>query len=325
MYRNGNPWALVLAAGDGSRLRDFTQTASGLTVPKQFCSLRGGPSLLQEALHRALAVAPIERLCTVVAAQHLTWWADSLRTLPTANVIVQSENRGTANGILLPLLHILERDPDASLVIVPSDHHVRDERTLARALRYAAEQLTWRLEEILILGIEPEEADPELGYIEPGESDGRGSRHVRRFVEKPNSLLAGDLIERGALWNAFIVAARAQALLAIYRRRCPEVVREMYAAIERDRQDRKAAATQSLYECLPSLDFSRHLLEQETSSLRVLPVPQCGWSDLGTPARLARVLRRLPREEAPKDATVFTPVAYLNLAAQHQRLCAAGY
>src|SRR4030095_2964760 len=99
-------WALVLAAGEGSRLRTLTTTHNGVAVPKQFCSLQGGPSLLQETLHRAEAIAPRKRVCTIVAAQHRRWFEGPLWSLPAQNVIVQPENRGTAIGLLLPILHI---------------------------------------------------------------------------------------------------------------------------------------------------------------------------------------------------------------------------
>src|SRR5689334_15770955 len=98
-------WGLVLAAGEGSRLRSLTTTTDGQAVPKQFCSLRGGPSLLHEALQRAEKIAPRERICTIVAQQHQHWWNEPLAMLDPLNVIAQPENRGTANGILLPLLH----------------------------------------------------------------------------------------------------------------------------------------------------------------------------------------------------------------------------
>ena len=93
---NTNTWALVLAAGEGSRLRSLTTMRSGVAVPKQFCSLQGGPSLLQEALQRAEAVAPRARICTIVAEQHRRWWEGPLWSLPAQNVIVQPDNRGTA-------------------------------------------------------------------------------------------------------------------------------------------------------------------------------------------------------------------------------------
>jgi mannose-1-phosphate guanylyltransferase len=123
-------WTLVLAAGDGSRLRPLTTTPDGISVPKQFCSLRGGPALMQEALSRAEAVAPRERICTIVAEQHRRWWERPLGALSKHNVIVQPANRGTAVGLILGILHIAARDSRAQIVVLPSDHYVRDEAAL---------------------------------------------------------------------------------------------------------------------------------------------------------------------------------------------------
>ncbi|HYM34488.1 MAG TPA: sugar phosphate nucleotidyltransferase, partial [Steroidobacteraceae bacterium] len=201
MKKYGNTWALVLAGGEGNRLRSLTTTSQGTAIPKQFCSLRGGPSLLQEALQRAQVIAPREHICAVVAAQHRRWWESPLSSLPASNVFVQPDNRGTANGILLPLVHILERDAEARIVLIPSDHYVREEHVLAQSLRTAIDRLESRCCEVLLLGLEPDDADTELGYIVPGTSAGRGAFQVAQFVEKPNDVFARQLVALGAFWN----------------------------------------------------------------------------------------------------------------------------
>lgn len=310
-------WALVLAAGEGSRLRSLT-TTNGVAVPKQFCSLQGGPSLLQEALHRAEAVAPRSRICTIVAEQHRRWWQGPLWSLPAQNIIVQPENRGTAAGLLLPLLHIEARDPKARVVVLPSDHYVRDEATLARSLRQVTTKIASDRNEIFLLGIGPDEADPELGYILPGTGDGANGFRVTQFIEKPPMTLARSLIERGGLWNAFILAASARAFIQLFEQRYPGIVADLRAAVRHDSVDPQIPlVTTHVYDRLPELDFSRHVLEGAEHSLRVLPVPACGWSDLGTPKRVAEALRRLDNEER---STSLDPTAYLSLAAQHARL-----
>ena len=138
MKHHIDTWALVLAAGEGSRLHSLTRDERGVAVPKQFCSLQGGPCLLQEALQRAASVAALSHICSVVAEQHRQWWGPLLSYLPEQNVISQPQNRGTAFGILLPLLRILERDPDATVVLLPADHYLSDEKIMAGALRRAA-------------------------------------------------------------------------------------------------------------------------------------------------------------------------------------------
>jgi mannose-1-phosphate guanylyltransferase len=310
-------WALVLAAGEGSRLRALT-THRGVAVPKQFCSLAGGPSLLEEAMARAEAIVPRQRVCTIVAEQHRAWWEPTLRFMSRRNVIVQPQNRGTAIGLLLPLLHIAQRDPHARVVILPSDHYVRDEPVLARALRRAANRLTSDAGNLWLLGISPDEADPELGYIVPGDRDDSGALRVAQFVEKPPVTLARLMIERGALWNAFILAGSVAKILALFEQCYSGLLREMRRAVQLDltSPDQPVAAT-DLYPRLPELDFSRHVLEGSEATLRVLPVPACGWSDLGTPRRVSEALRRLAVTGAAKRDTASR---YLNLAAQQERL-----
>ena len=131
--------------------------------------------------------------------------------------------------------------------------------------------------------------------------------------------LARSLIERGGMWNAFILAAPVRAFIRLFELRYPDIVAEMRAVVGRDRTDPQIplAATE-LYGRLPELDFSRHVLEGAEQSLRVLPVPACGWSDLGTPKRVAEALRRLESDE--RSFSSLNPTAYLNLAAQHARL-----
>jgi len=301
----GRNWAIVLAAGDGARLRRLTTDGSGASIPKQFCSLRGGPSLLQDALSRAESLAPRRRICTVVASQHERWWRESLSSLPDANVLVQPENRGTALGILLALLHILERDDLARVLVLPSDHHVSNEPALAAAMAHAVVRVRKEPAAIVVLGMTPEEPDPELGYIVPALGAADRFASVSRFVEKPTSAEARALIARGALWNSFIVAAHAPSLLGMIARHDPALVERMRAAIKRSRA-REPAALASLYPSLPTVDFSRQILEGREPLLRVLRVPACGWTDLGTVERVGKSLRggapRAVLRRAPLEA-----------------------
>jgi len=291
--KKGHTWALVLAAGEGSRLQGLVRETYGLAIPKQFCSLFGGKSLLETALLRGAKLAHEEHVCTVVAEQHRHFWRPPLSTLGDDNIIVQPFNRGTANGVLYPLLRILQRDPEASVVLLPSDHHVEDEALFNDSIRQALLRLDEHPEHVHLLGIEPNSPDGELGYIVPGEDTGRSSLKVLQFVEKPSVDQARDLIKEGGLWNAFIVVAKARALLDLFNRRLPEIVIEMKAIVEYSlRSARSSSVLSQLYARLPTVDFSRHVLQGQEERLRVVPVPECGWSDLSTPKSLMAVLRR---------------------------------
>jgi mannose-1-phosphate guanylyltransferase len=320
----GRTWAIVLAGGEGRRLHSLTTTVLGIAVPKQFCSLRGGCSLLLDAVKRAEAVASRDHIVTDVSQDHQCWWKPVLSAVPDGNIVVQPANRGTANGILLPLLYIATRDPEACIVLLPSDHHVRDERALASALQSAVNALAARREQILLIGTPPEEADPDLGYIVPGAREG-AVWTVTRFVEKPDLRLAEDLVAGGALWNTFIVIARAAALLDLFTEKYPDIVTRMRSAIMKGPcSSGSSPATTALYQELHDIDFSRHILQGAEARLRVVRASRCGWNDLGTPKRLAKTLRSLPESCESFGDTTGIPSGFLNLAAQHARLQASG-
>ncbi|HYL17633.1 MAG TPA: sugar phosphate nucleotidyltransferase [Burkholderiales bacterium] len=320
-------WAVVLAAGDGTRLAALTTDADGRLIPKQFCSLNGDGTLLQAAIQRAGHIVVRERVCVIVAEQHRGYWQRMLWTLPSSNVIVQPRNCGTAIGILLCVLRILERDPLARIVFLPADHYVGEEKVLAGSLQAVATLLTSNPEGLMFLGVEPEEADPGFGYIVPGGKLADGTRSVQRFVEKPESTLARQLFVNGALWNTFIFAAQAPVLLRLLRARSPEVVRQMEVAMAYDADlGTQAMALRELYGRLPCIDFSGAIVSGAESELRVLTTPACGWNDLGTPERVARSLQRLTRERRERAASrerlpsfVAAP-AIINLATQHAQL-----
>ena len=304
-------WSIVLAGGEGRRLRALTTLRSGVTVPKQFCSLAGGPSLLAETLERAFGLGSRERTLVVVSEHHRRFWRDQLRALPSENVIVQPQGRGTAPGIYLPLLSIAARDPDAEIAVLPSDHHVGDEGAVRQAFASALDVAGRDAGAIVMLGITPDSPDTQYGWIVPSGKLVHGARRIELFVEKPARDVAQQLMSQGALWSSFWLAARAPALLDAFRSALPELVCALPAELPGGSSEiDRAEQLRACYAKLTPRDFSRDVLERVPANLRVVTVPPCGWSDLGTPDRIARVLNvvsttlgygspRAPRERAP--------------------------
>jgi mannose-1-phosphate guanylyltransferase len=286
-------WAVVLAGGQGRRIAHLTLNDAGISVPKQFCSLGHGSSLVHEALLRARAAAPLERTLLTVTQAHRAWWRDLRDLLSPENLLVQPEQRCTGVGILHSLLEIMRRDPDASLAVLPADHYFRDEGVIASGLR-AAMALTRKFpQQILLLAFEPEDFDPDLGYIVPTAAQRENLCEVSRFVEKPGLDDVLTLVDQGALCNSFMVAASGRALLDLFERHYPAVVTQLrnFVATPLEPAARREALAR-LFRDIPSIDFSKEIIASQISHLRVLRLPACGWSDLGTPARLDRVLRR---------------------------------
>lgn len=315
MHYGASTWAVVLAGGEGKRLQSITRNAHGIAVPKQYCSLLGGPCLVEAALQRAFEVAPAHRVAMVVAAQHRDWWEGLQTDLPPENLIVQPHNRGTAHGILLPLLEILARDQEARVVLLPADHFVDDEAVLATALRRAAILARGNDRAIYLLGIEPNAAETEYGYIVPrGTPLANNPSQVLEFVEKPSQARARELITQGALWNAFIMAASAWTFLRLFAGSFSSTIVALSQIAER-RVLLHGTAFDRLYEHLPTIDFSREVLPGHEEALQVLRVPPCGWNDLGTPHRIATTLQHL-RDDLNLLPVPLQKSIYLNFAEQ---------
>ena len=292
----GRIWAILLAAGDGTRIQGLTHDQSGAPVPKQFWSVDGQESMLRWAVKRAARTVSWDRIVTVVAAQHRRWWETELSDLPRANVVVQPENKGTGPGILLPLLHVLRQDPLARVVVLPSDHYVSDEALLREAIVRATAAAEEHRDRVVLLGMTPTGADVEYGWIVPVDAD-TPVRHVSLFVEKPDRARVRTLMSQGAVLNSLILVATGTALLQLYATSAPELSEEFATWV--DGGDDSWARLQGLYRDVPKCDFSRHVLEHSCDRLDVVGVGDCGWSDLGTPTRLNEY--RAATSPVPRD------------------------
>lgn len=298
------PWAVVLAGGGGHRVQGLTKSATGESVPKQFCSLSRRECLFELALERAFGIAGPQRACAVVAAQHRRWWSSPLLGMPLGNIFIQPENRGTGVGILFSLLHIEGRDKDATVVFLPADHNFRDENTLARSVKLASRFASANADRVYLLGTKPQFADPEMSYIVPTGWPAAGLSGVKELVERPYAGSAAALIAHGALWNMSIVAGSVRALLKLFPASFGYLVDEMRAAVGSPLLSyRSRLALGRLYADMPTLDFGRDVLASHPENLKLQQVPPCGWSDLGTPARLSATIQNVRRFLAQPEPT----------------------
>jgi mannose-1-phosphate guanylyltransferase len=279
------PWSVILAGGDGLRVSDLTRGHDGAPAPKQYCRLDGRPPMIRWALDRACRILPKRRALVVVNEGHRRFWEHDLADVAGPNLLVQPANRGTAVGVLLGLLAVQARaNPLAPIVFLPSDHYVADEDTLAGSIDRAVRGVVHEAAGILLLGMNPTECDQEYGWILP--DDGRDVAGVRRFVEKPPNGAARDLVRLGALVNSFVIVARAEAMLRLFNRMLPDLLRDFRAHVS----SHGFGSLDGLYRTILPHDLSREVLQRAPESLSVLRVPSCGWSDLGTPSRLLSFL-----------------------------------
>jgi mannose-1-phosphate guanylyltransferase len=280
-----NLWAIVLAAGRGTRLAAVTRTLCGRDLPKQFVALTSSRTLLQETMDRIAPLVPPERTIVVTSDTHYDLCVSQLRGYPGVEVVLQPADRGTGPGVLLPLAHVLARDPRARVAVFPSDHHVQRPAPFLNAIRIALQAAAGTPAGVALLGVPAERPATDLGWIVPGDRTAEGASRLQRFVEKPGAEAALTLLQAGALWNTMVVAGSAAALWHLARRHIPEPTRRFEKYLGCIHHPAAAVALADLYAEMPSADFSRSVL-QVSVGLSVVNVVDSGWFDCGTPERL---------------------------------------
>jgi len=288
-------WGVILAGGDGVRLRSMTRSIAGDDRPKQFCPLVSEETLLTETRRRAALAVPAHRTLVVVNRAHERFYTPLLADLRTSLVVAQPENRGTAPAILYALLVLATRQAGSDTVVFyPSDHFVSDDAAFSGQIEEAFAGTARRPDLVTLLGIAPDRAEPGYGWIEPGEpvAGAPSQRQVRRFWEKPAMADAERFRAQGWLWNSFVMVGRVSTLLALVRLTAPDLHRSFAEIAGTLGTLGETPALERLYCGLPSVDFSRQVLSARPDHLAVLPVRGVHWNDLGDPERVLATRRR---------------------------------
>ena len=297
---NPNVWAIVLAAGEGTRVRSFLQRTCGGSGLKQFSAIIDDRSMLRCTLDRVVHLIPPERVLVVVSSRHRAEAEKELADWPRQNIIYQPKNCDTAPGILLPLAHVTNRDPSATIVVFPSDHFIMDEVGFMDAVKKALAELKRNPTKMILLGMPPQKGEEtEYGYI-VGASRNNFTEAcpVAGFVEKPSLSSARELIQRGALWNTMVFAVENGVLWDMVQRTSPALYHAFRLHQMMLRGECAPHHLEHLYELIPSVNFSSGICEPLAAKLFVLPVPDVGWSDWGTASSILRTLKKLGRFDA---------------------------
>jgi mannose-1-phosphate guanylyltransferase len=297
-----NVWSIILAGGRGERLTTFVKRTLGHTRPKQFCTFVGTRSMLEHTLDRADEISAPQQKVTVLAERHYqAGWAQMVVDRP-GKVVVQPQERDTAAAVFVALTYVRAYDPDALLVICPSDHFIYPESQFCEEALNAVKAAQEINRLIVLLGVQPDRSETEYGWIEPGTvlgwSNGCDIREVTTFVEKPSREACETALANGCLWNTSIIATTAGRLWAAGWLCFPETMtlfKEYEPWIGSPWEKTKL---RELYEKLPSFNLSRDLLQRAVQHIAVMELNSVVWSDWGKAERIVETLRRIGRRPA---------------------------
>ena len=292
--RSENRWAVVLAGGDGSRLKSFTKRIVGYELPKQFCPIMGPKPLLEQTLERISGTVAPSRTVISLNREHQRFYCPILLKRPWL-LAQQPVNRGTAPAILHALMQIHDEAPSSVVGLFPSDHYVNDDYGFMRHVAEAFDAVEVSDETVVLLGVEAGGPEQGYGWIEPVDpfcSSDQRLFSVKRFVEKPDAELAETLWRRGALWNTFVLVGHVSALLRMFMIYLPRLYGHFNGLVPILDSVFEPSILTRLYAELPTLCFSKDVLQKCAANLAVLPVRGIEWCDLGEPARVMETIRQ---------------------------------
>ncbi len=266
---------VVLAGGSGSRLWPVSRTF----YPKQFLKLLGEQSFLQSTLLRAAGVTAA-RPILVCNEEHRFLVAEQCREVDVVwdQLILEPEGRNSAPAIALAAWQATSVNPDAILLVLPSDHLVSDEQAFAKAVETAAGGAASG--GLVTFGVTPDCPEPGYGYIEV-EDVGAGLQCVRQFVEKPDAGTAEKYVAAGNyLWNSGMFVLGAQQYLDELAQYAPDMAEATRTSVENATRDMDFLRPSDAFLDSPS-DSIDYAVMERTSRAQVVPV-SFGWNDIGS-------------------------------------------
>ena len=306
-------WAVVLAGGEGSRLKPLVRRLFGDERPKQYIPLLGSSSLLRQTLDRTERLVPAERTVVVTQYSHAQYVDRELSDGAAPHVLLQPENRGTGTAILFAAHMIRRRDPEATIAVFPSDHYIREEDIFLAHVAEVVHFVERHPERLVLLGARPTSPESEYGWVRPGAV--LGSNAIKFELkptaggEKTLTEIARDdpavsavlklrfsyaLMAAGWLWNTFAFVTNLPTLLAAGHEFLPDVDDRLSLIGAFSGSRHEGWAVRQAYSLMPTTDFSRAVLERCPTWLGVSQLPGLTWSDLGTPRSVVAIANSLP-------------------------------
>ena len=293
-------YCVILAGGKGRRLWPVSRQ----DMPKQFVDFFGtGRTQLQQTFDRFAKVMPKENIlvCTTKAYEPIV--KEQLPDLPERNMLIEPVNRNTAPSVAWANMRIKRKNPDANIVITPSDQLVQNEESFMRSLETGLGYVTEN-EVLLAIGVRPTRPEPGYGYIQMGDMSCKPEVYrVKSFTEKPERQFAKMFMESGEFyWNTGIFIVNSRYLTKSFEEIFPSVLRNLKFENPNYSYEEELQYVAENYPRYPNLSIDYAILEHSHHVFMM----KCnfGWADLGTWHAVYECMSRGENDNVIVDSTV---------------------
>lgn len=270
-------YCVIMCGGIGSRFWPYSRTDK----PKQFIDFFGtGRSLLQMTYDRIAPLVPSENILVVTNSRYASLVREHLPMLSDSQILLEPDRRNTAPCIAWATYHIAALDPEASIIVTPSDHLITRESVFDKCVIRGFEFIE-KNDALLTLGITPTRPETGYGYIQIGSEVEPGLLKVKTFTEKPDRELAQVFVDSGEFfWNAGIFMWRASVIKKALHRYLPDLCSEFDEGADFFGTPEEQEFIDKVFPGCPSISIDFAVMEKADNVY--VECVDFGWSDLGT-------------------------------------------
>ena len=274
---NKNNYCLIMAGGIGSRFWPMSRTQH----PKQFIDILGtGETLIQQTYNRFKKICPEENIYIVTNEIYKDLTKSQLAGITDEQIICEPTMRNTAPCIAYANYKIAAKNPEANIIVAPSDHLILKEEEFVRVMGLALEH-TSQNDDLLTLGITPTRPDTGYGYIQFIEENASEIKQVKTFTEKPSLEIAKTFIESGDFcWNSGMFIWSLKSIQNAFKTLLPDVDDVFKAGLGKYNTPEEYDFIQTAYSTCESISIDYGIMEGSKNVFVISA--DIGWSDLGT-------------------------------------------
>jgi mannose-1-phosphate guanylyltransferase len=305
---NKNYYAILMAGGVGSRF----WPVSTQDFPKQFHDMLGtGDTLIQKTFHRLARLIPKENILILTNERYNDLVLRQLPEIEQRQVVLEPAMRNTAPCILYASLKIQKENPDAVMIVAPSDHWIEDEETFSKNVQ-SAFNFCEENEALMTLGIQPTFPNTGYGYIEFDKSSSSIVKSVNQFREKPDYDTAKEFIAQGNfLWNAGIFMWSVKSAVNAFKNNQPDLYTLFENGISVYNTDAESDFIKLNYPKAENISVDYAIMEKSTNVYVI--AAEFDWNDLGTWGSLYDKLDKDESNNAVVNARTLTEAASGNM------------